>query len=157
MPTIEVKGLKEFERVLLDLQEEFGTTKAKRALIPALREAMEAAKTKIKAGAPVDTGKLKIKIRKGAKVATGKDKKRKYLSPNTVAFGYVDVGVNYKDEKGEYRPAAEAMEYGTAKTPGKPFIRNNFQSAVPQVLASLAERLGKNLDAWASKQRAKTK
>lgn len=155
MPTIEVKGLKEFERTLLDLQEEFGTTRAKRALVPALRQAMEATRSRIKAGAPVDTGKLRTKVRRGAKVATGKDKRKKYLSPNTIAFGYVDVGVNYKDQKGQYRPAAEAMEFGTAEVAGRPFIRQGFESTAPQMLASLAEQLGRNLDAWAAKQRAK--
>jgi HK97 gp10 family phage protein len=151
----EVKGIKEFEQTLLALQAEFGSTAAKRSLIPALRKAVSPAKDSIKAIAPVDTGRMKTTVRHGAKVATQKDKKRKYLNENTVAFGYVDVGVKYYDEKGQYRPATEAREFGTAEQAATPFIRRGFQKAIPNMLDILKKDLGIQLETWASKQRAK--
>jgi len=153
----EVKGLKEFESMLLELQQEFGSTAAKRSLVPALRKAVVPAKDVIKASAPMDTGRLKTTVRVGAKVASGKDKKRKYLNENTLAFGYVDVGVKYYDEKGDYRPATEALEYGTAQQPARPFIKRGFQSAIPNMLEILRSDLGTHLDNWANKHRAKRK
>lgn len=151
----EVKGLKEFERVLLDLQQEFGSTAAKRALVPALRKAIMPAKDSIKSIAPVDTGRMKTTVRAGSKVASGKDKKRKYLNQNTLAFGYVDVGVKYYDEKGQYRPATEAREFGTADQAATPFIRRGFATVVPTMLEILRKDLGTHINNWAAKQRAK--
>lgn len=151
----EVKGLKELEKTLLDMQQEFGSTAAKRSLVPALRKAVMPAKDVIKSIAPVDTGRMRTTVRAGAKVASGKDKKRKYLNQNTLAFGYVDVGVKYYDEKGEYRPATEAREYGTADQAATPFIRRGFQTAIPNMLEILRQDLGTHLNNWAAKQRAK--
>jgi hypothetical protein len=138
----EVKGLKELEKTLLDMQQEFGSTAAKRSLVPALRKAVVPAKDYIKSIAPVDTGRMRTTVRAGAKVASGKDKKRKYLNQNTLAFGYVDVGVKYYDEKGEYQAAT-------------PFIRRGFQTAIPNMLEILRQDLGTHLNNWAAKQRAK--
>ena len=154
---IKLEGFKEFEKTLLELQQEFGSTAAKRSLVPALRKAVMPAKDIIKSIAPVDTGKMRTTVRAGAKVASGKDKKRKYLNENTLAFGYVDVGVKYYDEKGNYRPATEAREYGTAEQPASPFIRRGFASAVPNMLEILRQDLGTHLNVWASKKRAKMK
>lgn len=155
MGKIEVKGFRQFEDSLLQLAEEFGTTKARRSLLLALKSSMEPVKSAVKSRAPVDTGKLQLKIRNGAKVATRKDKSKKYLSRETVAFGFVDVGVGYRDEKGEYRPAAEAIEFGTSEQPARPFIRSSFQSMASSALDRLASLLGAHMDLWAAKQRAK--
>ena len=157
MGKIEVKGFREFEDSLLELAQEFGTTKARRSLLPALKSAMEPVKAAMKGRVPVDTGKLQLKIRNGAKVATGKDKKKKYLNRDTVAFGFVDVGVGYRDEKGQYRPAAEAIEFGTAEQPAKPFIRSTFQSMATSALDRLASLMSAHMDLWAAKQRAKVR
>jgi len=157
MGKLEAKGFKEFEDSLLELAEEFGTTKARRSLLPGLKSAMEPVKAAIKGRVPVDTGKLQLKVRNGAKVATRKDKNKKYLSRDTVAFGFVDVGVGYQDAKGEYRPAAEAIEFGTAEQPARPFIRNSFQSMASSALDRLGSLLGAHMDLWAAKQRAKVR
>jgi HK97 gp10 family phage protein len=157
MASLEAKGFKEFEDSLLDLAEEFGTTKARRSLLPGLKSAMEPVKAAIKGRVPVDTGKLQLKVRNGAKVATRKDKNKKYLSRDTVAFGFVDVGVGYRDEKGEYRPAAEAIEFGTAEQPARPFIRNSFQSMASSALDRLGSLMSSHMDLWAAKQRAKVR
>ena len=151
----EVKGMKDVEQALLALQAEFGSTMAKRSLVPALRKAVMPARDSIKAAAPIDTGKLKTTVRVGAKVATAKDKKRKYLSANTVAFGYVDVGVKYYDDKGQYRPATEALEFGTAEHPARPFIRRSFKTMIPNMLEILSKDLKNQVDGWAAKQRAR--
>lgn len=150
-----VTGMKDIETALLGLQQEFGTTAARRSLVPALRKAVMPARDYIKAIAPVDTGRLKTTVRAGAKIASGKDRKRKYLNANTVAFGYVDVGVKYIDEKGEYRPATEAREYGTSEQPATPFIRIGFQKAIPTMLEILQKDLASQVETWANKQRAK--
>jgi HK97 gp10 family phage protein len=118
---------------------------------------MEPVKAAMKGRVPVDTGKLQLKIRNGAKVATGKDKKKKYLNRDTIAFGFVDVGVGYRDAKGEYRPAAEAIEFGTAEQPAKPFIRSTFQSMATSALDRLASLMSAHMDLWAAKQRAKVR
>jgi HK97 gp10 family phage protein len=157
MGKLEAKGFREFEDSLLELAEEFGTTKARRSLLPGLKSAMEPVKAAIKGRVPVDTGKLQLKVRNGAKVATRKDKNKKYLSRDTVAFGFVDVGVGYRDEKGEYRPAAEAIEFGTAEQPARPFIRNSFQSMASSALDRLSSLMGSHMDLWAAKQRAKVR
>jgi len=157
MGKIEVKGFREFEDSLLELAQEFGTTKARRSLLPALKSAMEPVKAAMKGRVPVDTGKLQLKIRNGAKVATGKDKKKKYLNRDTIAFGFVDIGVGYRDEKGQYRPAAEAIEFGTAEQPAKPFIRSTFQSMATSALDRLASLMSAHMDLWAAKQRAKVR
>lgn len=157
MGKLEAKGFKQFEDSLLLLAEEFGTTKARRSLLPGLKSAMEPVKAAIKGRVPVDTGKLQLKVRNGAKVATRKDKNKKYLSRDTVAFGFVDVGVGYRDEKGEYRPAAEAIEFGTAEQPARPFIRNSFQSMATSALDRLGAFMSAHMDLWAAKQRAKAR
>lgn len=157
MGKIEVKGFKEFENSLLLLAEEFGTTKARRSLLPALKSSMEPVKAAVKSRAPVDTGKLQLKIRNGAKVATRKDKAKKYLNRDTIAYGFVDVGVGYRDEKGEYRPAAEAIEFGTAEQSARPFIRNSFQSMASSALDRLGSLMSAHMDLWAAKQRAKVR
>ena len=157
MGKLEAKGFKEFEDSLLELAEEFGTTKARRSLLPGLKSAMDPVKAAIKGRVPVDTGKLQLTVRNGAKVATRKDKAKKYLSRDTVAFGFVDVGVGYRDEKGEYRPAAEAIEFGTAEQPARPFIRNSFQSMASSALDRLSSLMSSHMDLWAAKQRAKVR
>lgn len=157
MGKLEAKGFKEFENSLRDLAEEFGTTKARRSLLPALKAAMEPVKAAVKGRAPVDTGRLQVTVKNGAKVATGRDKRKKYLNRETVAYGFVHVGVGYKDEKGEYRPAAEAIEFGTAEQPARPFIRNSFQSMATSALDRLGALMSAHMDLWAAKQRAKAR
>lgn len=152
---VTVTGTQSVNQALLDLQAEFGSTKARSSLVPALRRAVEPALNTIRPAVPVDTGKLRVHTKRGAKVSSQKDRKRKYHSKNSLAYGFVVVGIEYRDEKGQYRPAAEAIEFGTADQPARPFIRANFQRAIPAMTETLAQQLNEQIDKWAAKQRTK--
>lgn len=152
---VTVTGTKAVEQALLDLRQEFSSAKARSSLVPALRRAVDPALNTIRPAVPVDTGKLRVHTKRGAKVSSQKDRKRKYHSKNSLAYGFVVVGIEYRDEKGQYRPAAEAIEFGTADQPAKPFIRANFQRAIPAMTDTLGQELSDQIDRWATKQRTK--
>jgi HK97 gp10 family phage protein len=151
----EVKGAQEVASALLALREEFSAAAAKRALVPALRKSIKPAFERIKPQVPALTGKLRIETISGAKVSSMKVRKRKYFSPDSIAHGFVAVGVDYKDEKGQYRPAIEALEYGSKRQAAQPFLRSSFQAAIPAMTDALMQELSKHLESWANKQRAK--
>jgi len=152
---ITVKGTREVEQALLALREEFSAQQAKRSVVPALRRAVKPALDAIRPAVPVDTGRLRVQTKAGAKVSTMRDRKRKYHSNQSIAYGFVIVGVNYVDLKGEFRPAAMALEYGRADQPATPFIRANFERAIPAMTQNLGAELAAQIDQFANKQRSK--
>ena len=152
---MQVKGTKSVTDALLALRQEFSSAAARRSVLPALRKANEPAYTAIKAAVPRDTGKLQTKTKRGAKISSQRDRKRKYHSKHSLAYSYVSVGVGYVDEKGEYRPAAESLEFGSPERPAQPFLRANFERTIPEMTQDLAKELEQSINTWASKQRAK--
>jgi HK97 gp10 family phage protein len=152
---MQIKGTRSVADALAALRQEFSSAAARRSVLPALRKAIEPAYRAIRPAVPRDTGKLQVKTKRSAKISTQRDRRRKYHSKNSLAYSYVSVGVGYVDEKGEYRPAAESLEFGSAERPAQPFLRANFERSIPAMTQDLAEGLQQSINTWATKQRAK--
>lgn len=148
---------------------------SRKVLVPAVREAMKPVLEVAKSMAPKDTGALAQHLQVEARRPNRKDMRSKYIQTTDVVIAAVTTKAFpkklkqkfleenldlYRTNRGAYRQKfkefalssgfpydarAIAQEFGTAKTPAKPFLRPaleaNSQTTVNRLAAILARRI----------------
>jgi len=148
---IDVKGLKEMEKALLEIAKEVGTKKAAGMMTLALKDGAKKYENSMRRNAPESSVTRFVKNKKGQRVTirpgflksrikirgmTGKGKVTKRIGENVVS--HVKVGV-FKV------PYIVPIEYGTSKMDAHPFIRKAFSTRTKQVLHVINDRLAKRI------------
>lgn len=132
--SIKTEGFKELEEVLIQMGEEFGYDKpADKVLKPALVSAVEPVRVKLFQTIPYDNDPkrkpgphMRDTIRSYAKRPSEKDKRSKYVDKNDAMIGVVEVRA---DKRGI------SQEFGNARVPAKPYLRNALESEIDSSLA----------------------
>lgn len=128
--SLETEGFDDFEKLLVQMGEEFGYTDAnKKILIPAVRKAMQGMNLQAAGLARKDTGTMAASISVDARKPKPKDYLSKYVDKGDAAIAVLSVRRS-KVSLGE--------EFGTANKSAHPFIMPTFESN----LASMEVRLG---------------
>ena len=142
--TITTEGFDDFQKLLVQLGEEFGYTEVnKRVLIPAVRDAMQGMASQAQSLARVDTGQMKASIKVDARRPNAKDKQSKYISKDDAAIAILSV----KRSK-----ASLSEEFGDAKKPGHPFLRPTFESNISNMTRNLSETIASRLNKYQAKK-----
>jgi HK97 gp10 family phage protein len=141
--TLKTYGFEDFDAVLTKMGNEFGYTDVnKKVLIPALRNAMKITAPYAKGLARVKTGSMRDSIMVEARRPSDRDKKSKYIYDGDAAIAIVSV---------RQSPVSLGEEFGTAKKPGKPFIRPALEANQSTILQTLAEELSKKIQRYKSR------
>jgi len=134
---IEIKGLRELEKALLDLQKEFGGKSGAQAMRPAITAAIKPLKQQVIQDTPVDSGGLQASVKQTVGVVT-KDmmlfSRGQYKSTTIIAgrVGYFGNKV-YK--------RAISIEYGTIEIAAQ----HNLENVFDREASGMASRFGKSL------------
>lgn len=144
MIKVKIKGLKELDRALNDLDLEV----RKKASREAGREAMKPVAARMKAKVPEDTGGLKKTIRVSATTAPSRLKK---YSRKASMISSASVG--RKSKTGATGHQALQIEYGTTNMDAQPFIRPAIQGKEKSVFMHFRKHLRKSITKWANKKR----
>ena len=142
--TITTEGFDDFQKLLIQLGEEFGYTEVnKRVLIPAVRDAMQGMVSQAQSLARVDTGQMRASIKVDARRPNAKDKQSKYILKDDAAIAILSV----KRSK-----ASLSEEFGDAKKPGHPFLRPTFESNISNMTRNLSETIASRLNKYQAKK-----
>jgi HK97 gp10 family phage protein len=147
-----VKGFDELFKAMDELAEEVGKGKTDKIWRNAMRYAFEPVLTAAKNSAPVDTGQMKEHIYLKVQRPQARDKSSLSYQGETFLVR-VTSGPKREDsvtntvitKRGKeqnysvHRPVALAAEFGTAKTPARPFLRPALEANLQEV----QDRLGK--------------
>lgn len=164
--TFQIEGMKEFEQLIQEMQEDFGEKDQKKILNKAVRKSMASVLSAAKTRSPVDTGALQASLRLEVRKPSRKDKRSKYVMPTDIVIGNVTTApgkvlakkrfMNVKTgkvQKGiESDGRAIANEFGTASMPANPFLRPAMESQAGNVVNSLADSLKAVLTKYRSKK-----
>lgn len=137
--SMRVEGLRDLERSLIALQEEYGGRAATQALRPAVRAAMSPLVDDVIQGTPTDTGALaestKLRIGKPSRKMVGHSH---HYSSAAVIYGA--VGWHWRSPS-LWRQAL-AVEYGTNDTPPHYTLRNAFEGKEQEIIDRFTRSLG---------------
>lgn len=164
--TFQIEGMKEFEQLIQEMQEDFGEKDQKKILNKAVRKSMASVLSAAKTRSPVDTGALQASLRLEVRKPSRKDKRSKYVMPTDIVIGNVTTApgkvlakkrfMNVKTgkiQKGiESDGRAIANEFGTASMPANPFLRPAMESQAGNVVNSLGDSLKEVLTKYRSKK-----
>jgi len=178
--TFEVKGLKETLEVFEQLRVEIGDKKAtSKVLVPAVREAMKPVLAMAKALVPKgDTHLLVDSLYITARRPSGKDKQSRYVKYQDSVISLVSTKPIPKSLKNKFKQShshlkgaefrsarkayfaeqgyladgrAAANEFGTAKMPGKPYLRVSLESQAQAVSEMLGKILKQKIEQYKAK------
>lgn len=179
---IKLEGVGDVIKAFDELAQQIGDRKANsKILIPAAREAMKPILATAQARAPVDSGALRLLLQVEARRPTSRDRRSKYITGNDAVIATVTTASGKKMaamsqgkglerskkrllKLGATREEAEAFkgftsdaraiaqEFGTAKTPAKPYLRPALESQSQETVNRLSDSLRK----YILKFRAKT-
>lgn len=139
---VKVEGLKELEKALAELKEEYGGKSAQQAMRPAVRKALKPAESTIKSTTPVDSGALaestKIRIGKPSKAML----KSEHFNEQQVIAGR--VGWTWKSPS--LWSEALAVEFGTQNRPADQTLRNAFDNHSDQMIETFKNELGPSIE-----------
>jgi len=134
---VEIKGLRELEKALLELQKEYGGKSGAQALRPAVNAAIKPLKDQVIENTPDDTGGLRASVKQTVGAVT-KDmlshSMRQYNNTTVIAgrVGYFGNNV-YK--------RAISVEYGTIEIAAQ----HNLENVFDREAKGMATRFGKKL------------
>jgi HK97 gp10 family phage protein len=164
--TFKVEGIKEFEDLLKEIQDDFGEKDAKKILNKAVRHSMGHVLNAAKNLVPIDTGALRASLRLEVRKPTRKDKRSRYVENSDIVIGNVTTapgnvlartkftnvktGQKQKGIKSDAR--AIVNEFGTAKLPARPYLRPAMESQAPTTVSSLGSSLKMALEKYRSKK-----
>ena len=174
--TFSVEGMQEFNTLMEQIIDDFGTKDARKILQKAAYESMRPVLQTAKALAPMDTGQLSASLRLSAGKPSRKQKRSKYINPNDVVVATVSTSTikqlgklrfkNRRNEKnnilqvgGESDARAIAQEFGTAKHPaangGRGYLRPALEMNKEKVAGNLKTTLAFALEKYKAKQAKK--
>jgi HK97 gp10 family phage protein len=142
--SLETYGFDDFERLLLQLAQEFGYTEVnKRVLIPAVKAALKGTDKKAQALARKDTGKMASWIRIDARRPDQRDLMSKYVKKDDAAIAVLSAKLS---------KISLSEEFGTANKAAHPFIRPTFESSQAEIIQNLSTELGKKLERYQARK-----
>ena len=178
---IKWEGFDEFEKLLDEINEDFGEKDSKKILRNAMRASMvpvlNSAKAHLQANGNVDTGQLIQSLQVEARKPSNRDKRSIYSSPTMIMIARVTVApgkkflpdfdkkarlftktfINQKTKQRQHTHSdarAIAIEFGTAKWQkgeGRPFLRPALEGNAVSVTNNLGQMLGNALIKYKSK------
>lgn len=138
------QGFEEFEKLLIQMAEDFGYKETTRnVLVPAVKVALEPVLITAKTLARADTGKMRDSIKIEARIPNNNDKKSSYVSKDDAVIGLVSV----KQSK-----ISLSEEFGTREKSEHPFLRPALESNIEIVVRRLSSVLAYRLDAYQAKK-----
>lgn len=137
-----VEGLRELERNLLELAEEYGPKNALGALRKPMRDALTPVKSAISANTPVDTGALKNSVTIRITQATRKDRDAVYINPDSILI----ARVGWFWRRPSLWSRALAVEFGNSQVSAQPVIMPAFDGQQRQILTTFRNGLQKSIE-----------
>jgi HK97 gp10 family phage protein len=138
------EGFEEFEKLLIQMAEDFGYKEtARNVLIPAVKVALEPVLISAKSMARADTGKMRDSIKIEARIPNNNDKKSAYVSKDDAVIGLVFANQS---------KISLSEEFGTRKKSGHPFLRPALESNTEIVVRRLSSALAYRLDSYQAKK-----
>jgi HK97 gp10 family phage protein len=164
--TVKFVGFKELKYVFQELSDNFGPKDNQAILKKSVRQAMLPVLAQAIALVPRDTGALAASLRVESRRPTGKDKRSKYISETDTVIGLVTTAPGKKLAKTKFTNIktgekqvgiksdmrAAAVEFGTKKMVGTPFLRPALEGEAGIVLNQLSGLIKQNLDKFKSKK-----
>lgn len=142
--SLETEGFDGFEKLLVQIGEEFGYTEVnRRVLIPAAKKALQGLDAQAKAMARKDTGRMASTVTITSQKPTPKDMDSKYVDKDDAVIGILSVRL-YKVSLGE--------EFGTANKAAHPFIIPTFEKNLASIEALLRVNLNLHLIRYRAKK-----
>lgn len=167
---LKVDGLRELQEQLLEVRNDLS---AQKALVRAARKALEPVLEDARRRVPVDTGLTRDSLKIATRRKAGKDS-------DAVAVAGLRVAVGKGGGRRDIRKAKEAssgekaqraaqreawrrsahwrwhfIEFGTAKTPAKPFIRPAFDPKADAMVQTVKAEIAKDIQRALKKKRGK--
>jgi HK97 gp10 family phage protein len=138
------EGFEEFEKMLIQMGEDFGYRETTRnVLIPSVKVALEPVLLSAKVMARADTGRMRNSIKLEARIPNNNDKKSSSVGKDDAVIGLVSVKQS-KISLGE--------EFGTSKKAAHPFLRPALESNIDVVVRRLSSALAYRLDAYQARK-----
>jgi HK97 gp10 family phage protein len=164
--SVQFTGVKEFEELLNEMQDDFGVKDQKKILTAAVRKSMSPVLSKARQLAPIDTGGLRASLRIEARKPSRRDKKSIYVNPGDVVIGtvttasgkqlakkkFTNVKTGQKQIGIESDGRAIANEFGTAHVAAKPYMRPALETTTASVLTELGDNLRAQLIKYKSRK-----
>jgi len=168
---VEFEGAQELDQLFKQIEKDFGAKDAANIMRNAVRKSMKSVLTKARSLAPKDSGALAASLQIETRKPSRKDKNSKYVYAGDVVIGAVTTASGKQLAKRKFKnlqtgekqqgitsdARATAMEFGTAKTPGKAYLRPALESSSTGVATSLGESLKFSLEKYKAKQAKRVK
>lgn len=177
--TFDFEGFRELEDVFTEIENDLGEKDAKRIIRRAMKAAMQPVLIMAKAEALKDTGALAASLQIEVRKPTKKDKGSKYVSYGDKMIAAVTTASGKKLAKTEWTKAhksnrgeithftkekgipsdarAIAVEFGTARMDGKPFLRPALEDNRTVVVDELALQLRTALEKFKARPARKVR
>lgn len=172
------EGFRELEDVFKELDNDLGEKDSRRIVRTGIKKALEPVLTDAKANALKDTGALAASLQIESRIPTRKDRRSKYVSYTDKFIGAVTTASGAKLAKTAFvnlrspeawkghkeaikqvgiksDARAIAVEFGTAKMAGKPFLRPALENNYSSVVSELADHLRTALSKYKARQAKK--
>lgn len=149
--SVKLEGVGNVQAIFQEIANEIGDKKAtSKILIPAMREAMKPVLVKAIGEAPEDTGGLKRSLQIEARRPNRKDKRSKYIANTDKVISLVTTAPGKKLTKLGIKSDARAIaqEFGTARNPKHPYLRDALESQSTSVVSNLAEILRRRIEKY---------
>lgn len=172
------EGFQELEDVLKELSNDLGEKDSRRIIRLGIKKALQPVLIDAKAEALKDTGALAASLQIESRIPTRKDRRSKYVSYTDKFIGAVTTASGAKLAKTAFvnlrspealkghkeaikqvgiksDARAIAVEFGTAKMAGKPFLRPALEKNSSIVISELADHLRTALSRYRARQAKK--
>ena len=168
---VEFEGFAETDALFRQITNDFGVKDASNMMRNAVRQSMKPVLDTARAIAPKDTGALAASLQVETRRPSRKDRNSKYIYAGDVVIGAVttasgkqlakrkfkNVSTGEKQVGIESDARAMVMEFGTAKSPAKPYLRPALEKSSAAVTGSLGESLAVQLKKYKAKQAKRVK
>jgi HK97 gp10 family phage protein len=163
---IKFEGYLELKEVFQTLTENFGPKDSMSILRKSVGQSLKPVLAKAKSLVPKDTGALSASLQIESRKPTRKDRRSKYVQIGDSVIGVVTTAPGSKLAKTKFLnqktgskqvgvpsdARAIAVEFGTAKMAGTPFMRPALESESEAVLGDLSGLLRQNIEKFKSKK-----
>lgn len=163
---IRFEGYLELKEVFQILTDNFGPKDSMSILRRSVGQSLKPVLAKARGLVPKDTGALSASLQIESRKPTRKDRGSKYVSMGDSVIGLVTTAPGSKLAKTKFRnqktgskqvgipsdARAIAVEFGTAKMAGTPFMRPALESTAETVLGDLSGLLRQNIEKFKSKK-----
>jgi HK97 gp10 family phage protein len=144
MSELRTEGFDEFEKLLVEMGNDFGYKETTRnVLTKSAKAAMEATLLPAKGMARSDTGRMRENIKVEARIPNNNDRKSAYIYKDDAVIAMLSAKQN---------SISLGEEFGTAKKSGHPFLRPALESNQETVLRRLSSALAFTLNAYKSRK-----